>query len=261
MRGILWTIFGFWLCGLLTAAGADTFPLTDGTSVVGDVISYNDNGIVFRLTEDQYSQRVPWTKFSQQALKLLANNPKVRPLAEPFIETPPPSREKKGEIKVHEVSRLALLPKESLFGALVASSVGLVTLLLIYMANLYAAYEIAACRAQPIALVMGVAVVLPVWGRLFFSRCPSALRPFSRLRMIPQPRRTHLPWAAPPRPPRPELIFLMPPGAGRRRRPLPVRCRFFSAGSSHSTGVFLRPNYPVILRSSGANPKRTWFSL
>ena len=44
----------------------------------------------------------------------------------------------------------------------------LVMLLLIYMANIYAAYEIAACRARPIALVMGVAVVLPVLGPVGF---------------------------------------------------------------------------------------------
>jgi len=81
VRRIFWTICGFWLCGLLVAVGADTFPLTDGTSVVGDVISYNDNGIVFRLDVDKYSQRVPWTKFSQDALKLLANNPKLKALA------------------------------------------------------------------------------------------------------------------------------------------------------------------------------------
>ena len=172
MRRILWIIFGFWLCGLFVAIGANTYPLTDGTSVTGDVISYNDNGIVFRLNADQYSQRVPWTKFSQDALKLLANNPKVRPLAEPFIETPPASREKKGEVKVHEVSRLELPPKRSLFGALFASSVGLVVLLLIYVANIYAAYEIAACRAQPIALVMGVAVVLPILGPVIFLVMP-----------------------------------------------------------------------------------------
>jgi hypothetical protein len=156
----------------LVAAGADTFELTDGTSVTGDVISYNDNGIVFRLNEDQYSQRVPWTKFSQDALKLLVRNPKVKPLAEPFIETPPPTREKKGEVKVHEVSRLALPPKQSLFAALFSSSVGLVVLLLIYVANIYAAYEIAACRAQPIALVMSVAVVLPFLGPIIFLAMP-----------------------------------------------------------------------------------------
>ncbi len=177
MRRILWTFFGFWLCGLLAAAGADTYKLTDGTSVTGDVISYNDNGIVFRLNVDQYSQRVPWTKFSQDALKLLANNPKVRPLAEPFIETPPPSREKKGEVKVQEVSRLALPPQQSLFGALFSSSVGLVMLLLIYVANIYAAYEIAACRARPFALVMGVAVVLPVLGPIIFLAMPKRAAP------------------------------------------------------------------------------------
>ena len=177
MRRILWTIFGFWLCGLLAAAGADTFPLTDGTAIIGSVISYNDNGVVFRLGEDQYSQRVPWTKFSQDALKLLANNPKVRPLAEPFIETPAPSRQKKGEIRVQEVSRLELPPKQSLFGALFSSSVGLVMLLLIYVANIYAAYEIAACRARPITLVMGVAVVLPVLGPIIFLAMPKRAEP------------------------------------------------------------------------------------
>ena len=189
MRRFLWTIFGFWLCGLLAAAGADTYQLTDGTAVTGDVISFNDNGIVFRLNVDQYSQRVPWTKFSQDALKLLANNPKVRLLAEPFIETPPPSREKKGEIKVQAVSRLELPPKQSLFGALFASSVGLVVLLLIYVANIYAAYEIAACRARPIALVMGVAVVLPVLGPIIFLAMPKRVE-------TPKPAESH-PAAAP----------------------------------------------------------------
>ena len=172
MRRILWTICGFWLCGLLAAVGADTYQLTDGTAITGGVISYNDNGIVFRLSEDQYSQRVPWTKFSQDALRLLANNPKVKPLAEPFIETPPPSRETRGEIKVHEVSRLALPPKQFLLGPLFSSSVGLVMLLVIYLANIYAAYEIAIFRSQPIALVMGVAVVLPGLGPVIFLALP-----------------------------------------------------------------------------------------
>jgi hypothetical protein len=172
VRRIFWTTFGFWLCGLLAAVGADTYQLTDGTAMTGSVISYNDNGIVFRLSAEQYSQRVPWTKFTQDALKLLASNPKIKPLAEPFIETPPPSRMKKEEVKVHEVSRLELPPKQSLFGALFSSSVGLVVLLLIYGANIYAAYEIAICRAQPIALVMGVAVVLPGLGPVIFLAMP-----------------------------------------------------------------------------------------
>jgi hypothetical protein len=59
-----------------------------------------------------------------------------------------------------------------LFAALFSSSVGLVVLLLIYVANIYAAYEIAACRAQPIALVMSVAVVLPFLGPIIFLAMP-----------------------------------------------------------------------------------------
>ena len=75
------------------------------------------------------------------------------------------------------MSRLALPPKQSLFGALVASSIGLVVLLLIYVANIYAAYEIAACRAQPIALVMGVAAVMPVLGPIIFLAMPKRAAP------------------------------------------------------------------------------------
>jgi hypothetical protein len=172
VRRIVWTIFGFWLCGLLVAVAADTFPLTDGKSVTGDVISYNDNGVIFRLDVDKYSERVPWTKFSQDALKQLAKNPKIRPLAEPFIETPPPERVKGGEVKVHEVSRLELPPKQSLFVALFRSSVGLVVLMLIYAANIFAGYEIAVVRSRPIALVMGMAVVLPILGPLIFLIMP-----------------------------------------------------------------------------------------
>jgi hypothetical protein len=177
VRKILGIVFGFWLAGLFVAVGADTFQLTDGTSLTGDVISYNDNGIVFRLEVDKYSQRVPWTKFSQDALKQLADKPKIRLLAEPFIETPPVERAKKGEVKAQEVSRLELPPKQSLFGALFSSSVGLVVLMLIYAANIFAGYEIAVVRSRPILLVMGVAVVLPILGPIIFLAMPVRVEP------------------------------------------------------------------------------------
>jgi hypothetical protein len=186
VRRIFWIISGLWLCGLFVAAGADTFPLTDGTSVTGDVISYDDHGVVFRLEVDKYSPRVPWTKFSQDALKQLANNPKIRPLAEPFIETAPVvERTKKTEVKVHEVSRLELPPKQSLFRALFSSSVGLLVLMLIYAANIFAGYEIAVVKSRPIALVMGVAVVLPILGPIIFLAMP--VRVESPKTAAPQP--------------------------------------------------------------------------
>jgi hypothetical protein len=70
------------------------------------------------------------------------------------------------------VARLELPPKQSLFGALFSSSVGLVVLMLIYAANIFAGYEIAVVRSRPIALVMGVAVVLPILGPIIFLAMP-----------------------------------------------------------------------------------------
>jgi len=178
VRRIFWTIAGLWLCGLFVAVAADDYPLTDGTTLSGDVISYNDNGVVFRTDVDKYSQRIPWTKFSQDALKVLMKNPKIRPLAEPFLETAPvQTQTKKAVVKVQEVSRLELPPRSSLFGALFSSSVGLVMLMLIYAANIFAGYEIAVVRSRPILLVMGVAVVLPILGPIIFLALPVPAEP------------------------------------------------------------------------------------
>lgn len=171
MRKIRWTVFGFWLCGLLAAARADTFQLADGASLAGDVVVFNDNGITFRIADDTYTN-VMWTKLSQDALKQLSQNPKIQPLVEPFIEIPPSERPPKPEIKIQDVERLELPPEQSLLGALFSSSVGLFVLLLIYAANLYAGFEIAVVGARPIGLVMGVAAVLPVLGPVIFLLLP-----------------------------------------------------------------------------------------
>jgi hypothetical protein len=185
---ILWTITGFWLCSLFIAAGTTDFPLTDGTTLTGDVISYNDNGVVLKTDVDKYTQRIPWTKFSQDALKELSKNPKIKPLAEPFLETAPTVEEKvkKTEVKLHEVSRLELPPQQSLFVALFSSSVGLVVLMLIYAANIFASYEIAVVRARPIALVMGVAVVLPILGPIIFLAMPRQAEPAKAVAARPE---------------------------------------------------------------------------
>ena len=172
MRKLVWIIIGLWLCGLLATANAETYNLTDGTSITGDVISFNDDGVIFRTGDDKYTDRVLWTKFSQDALKLLAKNPKIRDYAEPFIETPPPPRPQM-EVKVHDVSRLELPPKQSVIGALFSSFIGIVFMLLIYAANIYAGYEIAIFRARPIGMVTGIAAVLPIAGPIIFLCMPT----------------------------------------------------------------------------------------
>jgi hypothetical protein len=176
VRKILATVFGFWLGGLLLAVGADTFQLTDGTSVAGDVVKYDDNGVLIRTPEDAYTN-VTWTMFSQGALKQLAQNPKIRPYVKPFIIIPASERPAKEAITIQEVSRLEQPPKAPLFAALFSSSVGLVVMFLIYGANLYAAMEIAVFRARPIGVVMGVAAVLPILGPIIFLSMPTRFGP------------------------------------------------------------------------------------
>lgn len=175
MRKILGIVFGFWLGGLWLAAGADAFQLTDGASVSGDVVKYDDTGVLIRTPEDAYTN-VTWTMFSQGALKQLAQNPKIKPFVNPFI-IPPPQPRSRAEIKIQEVSRLEEPPKAPLIAALFSSSVGLAVLFLIYGANLYAALEIAAFRARPIGMVMGVAAVLPIVGPIIFLSLPTQGEP------------------------------------------------------------------------------------
>ncbi len=169
MRKILFT---FWLCGLLGAARAETFQLLDGSSFTGDIVGNpTDAKMMLRLSDNTYTN-IMWGQLSQDALKTLSANPKIKPLVEPFIEIPASERPKKPEVKVGEVTRLAQPAKQSLVGALFSSSVGLVALLLIYAANLFAGYEVAVCRARPVGAGIGLAAVLPVIGPIIFLAMP-----------------------------------------------------------------------------------------
>jgi hypothetical protein len=174
VRKTFWIIFVLCLCGWLTTASADTYQLTDGTSISGDVISFNDDGITFHTTDDKYTDRIPWTKFSQDTLKNLAKNPKLAPLAEPFIETPPPAPSQT-HVTVRDVTRLELPPKGSVIGGLFTSSLGIILLLLIYAANIYAGFEVAVFRARPPGVVIGTAAVLPIVGPIIFLSMPTLM--------------------------------------------------------------------------------------
>jgi len=172
-------VFVLWLCGQSIIARADSFSLADGTTVTGDILTFDDFGVKFRLADGNYSDRMPWAKFSQEGLKQLAANPKIQPLVEPFIEIPLSERPQKPEVKLQEVTRLGRPVPQSLFGALLSSSVGLFALALIYAANVYAGFEIAVFRARPKPLVMGVAAVLPFVGPAIFLALPTRMEPVS----------------------------------------------------------------------------------
>lgn len=170
MRKILF-IFSLWLGLVCTVPATETLTLTDGSSVTGDIIKYDDNGMMLRDASDAYVN-LPWAKFSQDALKQLMKNPKIKPFVEVFIEPDQSQRPPKPEIKVNSVTRLERPAHPSIFGGLVSSSLGWFILLLIYAANLYAAFEVSVIRARPAAQVMGLAAVLPIIGPIIFLMMP-----------------------------------------------------------------------------------------
>jgi hypothetical protein len=158
-------------------ASADEFKLANGNILRGELASADEDGLVVKLDVGGFSKREPWINFSQETLKALAGNPKVAPLVEPFIELEPEqikARERQKEIVVKPVPNRLERPstKTGLIGAFL-TPVGLVILAVLMLANLYAAYEIALFRRQPLALVCGLSVLLPGLAPLIFLSLPT----------------------------------------------------------------------------------------
>jgi hypothetical protein len=153
------------------------YHLTNGDIIAGRPASITEDGVVFKLDIGGFSpQRVRWTKFTQESLKELAKDPQATAFVEPFIEIPPEVRQrekKKKEITVHPVE--SRLPHYEKIGFLAAwtSPAALMMLLVLYGANLYAAFEVARFRNRSPALVCGLSAVLPIFGPLVFLSLPT----------------------------------------------------------------------------------------
>lgn len=176
MRKILLVFIGLWLCGL--TAKADTFQLTDGRTLTGEPLysTATEAGMKIKTGDGEYSD-VPWGSFSQEDLKKMMQQPKLAPLVEPFIEITQAEKLKKTEVEIKPVARLGLPESRSLFAAMFSNGLGVLMMLLLYAANLYAAYEISIFRARPAAVVCGVAAVLPVAGPIIFLSLPTVVEP------------------------------------------------------------------------------------
>ncbi len=157
---------------LASAAFGDSFQLNNGQTLTADVVSYNETGLMVRPEGGTY-ERLPWTKFTQDTLKRLAQNPKMAPFVNPFIEITQEERIQRTAVTIKPVPRLDRPEARSVLGALAGSPVGVLALLLIYAANLYAGYEVALFRAQPVGLVCGISAVLPVLGPAVFLAMPT----------------------------------------------------------------------------------------
>ena len=178
MRRFYLVAIGLWVCAWLAGAvRADTFQLLDGSTITGDIIlPATADGLNIKIAPSKY-QRVGWTNLSQTTLQELARNPKLEQYAAPLVEISEEEKIKKTEPPVIKPPpRLERPAKVSLFSALFGSSIGLVTLLLLYAANIYAGYEVATVRAFPPAMVCGVAAVAPVIGPIVFLFLPTRIK-------------------------------------------------------------------------------------
>lgn len=152
---------------------AKDFKLLDGSTVNGEVSDGNDYGVVFRITGG-FSKRIPYSKFTQEALRGLAQVPKLAPMVEPFLDLPAPPRPKAKTVVVREVPRVARPSGRTSFFSSFFTPVGFGVFAVLYLANLLAAYEIALYRGRPVGVVCGLAALLPLLGPLIFLVSPSA---------------------------------------------------------------------------------------
>jgi len=163
---------------LAAAACAETFKMANGDTLTGELLvgSENDTGVQIKVGDGKY-ERVPWANFSQEDLKKFAKIQKLEPLVEAFIEITQDEKIKKTEVNIKQPPRLERPAAQSLVGALFSSGPGLFVLLLLYAANLYAAYEVSIFRARPTGMVCGVSAVAPLIGPIIFLSMPTKTLP------------------------------------------------------------------------------------
>ena len=165
-----------WLVGNSPAV---EFRLVNGDVYQGEAASLDDFGIVIRREIGGFTPKIGWGQITQETLKELMKNSQAAKFVEPFIDLPPQPKEKekkKKEIVLKEVPRLERLPKSGLIASL-STPIGLGLVAVLFLVNLFAAYEIALYRARPAVLVCGVSVVLPVVGPLLFLSLPAGDAP------------------------------------------------------------------------------------
>jgi hypothetical protein len=171
----LMLVAGVLLGGIALADNITLHP-SGSPPVTGEIISIRSDGPVLKLTDGTYSDPVPWSKLTQEDLKLLQQEPQAAQYVEPFIEVPRAEKLSKTQIDLKPVPRLERPERKSLLAAMAGSGLGFFVLLIVYAGNIYAAYEISIFRARPPGLVCGVAAVAPILGPIIFLAMPTHLQ-------------------------------------------------------------------------------------
>jgi hypothetical protein len=178
---LLWVVFAVFV---VSPARADEFKLINSEVIKGRIAGPNEDGLVISLEIGGYSERIPWTKFSQETLKNLAKELRLKSFVEPFIEIPLEVKVKRAAQERQQKNKYTLQyePKvtipanaRSVFGGF-ATPIGLLILGLLYVVNLVAAWEIAVYKHRSTGLICGASALLPVVGPIIFLSVPGSER-------------------------------------------------------------------------------------
>lgn len=177
-RAICWlrAVVFFVLMGVPLHAAQ--YHLTNGDVVGGTPISYTDEGVAFRLDIGGLSPHIRWAKFTQESLKELVKHPDGARFGEVFLDEPADETPVAAARQITPNPVENRVPHYSKVGFVEAWTTpgALVLLLVLYAANLFAAFEIALFRQRSSAVVCGVSALLPGIGPLLFLSLPSAER-------------------------------------------------------------------------------------
>jgi hypothetical protein len=174
MRLLRWWTLLF--CLVSRVIGGEFRTIT-GDVYVGEVSAADADGLIVRQQSGIFSPRVDWAKLDEATLKSLARHPRAGRFVEPMLEPPAEdiARVEARKIDVRQPERVARpaadIAGKGIYAALTSPN-GLILLGFLYLANLYAAYEIARFRWRTVPLVCGVSAVLPVIGPIIFLALP-----------------------------------------------------------------------------------------
>jgi len=152
------------MIGFLVTAGAPaaTYQTTDGRILTGEPVGFSNRGLVMKLGDGSYEPAVPWAQLSQETLKELRDHPKAGRYVEPFIRLTEEERKQRSGLTLADVPRLDRpAGQKGMVGMLFASGIGWFLMFLVYLGNLFAAYEVALYRAYSPQAVCAAAAVLP----------------------------------------------------------------------------------------------------
>jgi hypothetical protein len=178
-----------WCASLVPPVHAATIPLklNNGEVVEGEPVSLNGEGIVVKKADGSFAPRVSWKDLNQETLKAVttlkgfANNNAAKAAVGALMEpedVDPTGKEKKPEIefKAKIPNRLDRPDPSAGLGALLASPVTLVLLVLLYLGNIYAGYEAGVFRNYHCGITCAVAAVMPILGPILFICLPTRIQ-------------------------------------------------------------------------------------